>query len=309
MWKETLKYSLYRALVTPLAWLPMPVLYTLGTALRMVLEHVIKYRRKVVRQNLRNSFPEKPEAELREIEHDFYHQLADNFVETVKLLHMSDGEANRRIEVSGAELPNRYAAEGRPTILYLGHYANWEFVPKIKCHLGYDICAQVYKPLRNEAFDKLMLKVRSRFDPISIPQKRVFRQLVGWARAGKPFICGFIADHRSNLKVAHHITTFLNQTTQFNPGGEEIGNRIGAVYLYLDVEKLTRGHYRLTFKEIKPDEADADSPYTREYLRMLEQTIRRRPGLWLWSHRRWKWANQLKTDCHIETQPENNTTK
>lgn len=195
---------------------------------------------------------------------------------------------DRRIEVVGGELVDRLASEGHPVILYLGHYANWEFVPAIVRHFSVpEICAQVYKPQRDKAFDRLMLKIRSRFNPVSVPQAKVFRTLVGWYRAGTPFITGFIADHRSNSSVSHHATTFLNQHTPFNPGGEEIGKRINAAYLYLDVEKKSRGHYRLTFKPIEPESLEGDSPYTRRYLEMLEQTIRRRPGLWLWSHRRW----------------------
>ncbi len=289
--RESLKYSLYDAAFSTLALLPTPVLHALGSGARFVLERVLKYRRKVIRDNLRNSFPEKSEAEFREIEHDFYGQLADNFVETIKLLHISDAEVDRRITVEGGELVDRLASEGHPVVLYLGHYANWEFVPAIVRHFHVpQICAQVYKPLHDKAFDRIMLKVRSRFNPVSIPQARVFRTLVGWARDKVPFICGFIADHRSNERVSHHEMTFLNQRTQFNPGGEEIGKRINAAYLYLDVEKPRRGHYKFTFKPIVPPDPSEDSPYTREYLRMLEQTIRRRPGLWLWSHRRWKWT-------------------
>ena len=82
-------------------------------------------------------------------------------------------------------------------------------------------------------------------------------------------------------------TTFLGQRTPFSPGGEEIGDRVNAAYLYLDVEKTGRGHYRFAVKPIIPSSLEGDSPYTRRYLEMLEETIRRRPGLWLWSHRRW----------------------
>lgn len=303
MWNKV-KYHAMRLAFTGLALLPSGVLYTIGDGLRFMLERVMKYRRKIIRQNLRNSFPEKPEAELRQIEHDFYCQLADNFVETIKLLHISDREVDERIEVIGGEMVDRLSAEGHPVILYLGHYANWEFVPSIVRHFNIKICAQVYKPLRNKAFDRLMLKVRSRFNPVSIPQAKVFRQLVSWYRDGKPFICGFIADHRSNGHVSHHETTFLNQPTQFNPGGEEIGKRINAAYLYLDVTKPSRGHYRLEFKPIEPEDMTEDSPYTRQYLRMLEQTIRRRPGLWLWSHRRWKWNKYNLTNKSDTNTPE-----
>lgn len=304
---EKVRYALYNGVFSTLALLPTPALHALGSGLRFVLERVMRYRRRIVRSNLRNAFPEKTEAELLEIEHDFYSQLADNFVETIKLLNISDAEVDRRITVDGGEFVDRLAREGHPVILYLGHYANWEFVPAIVRHFSVpDVCAQVYKPQHDKAFDRLMLKVRSRFNPVSVPQAKVFRTLMGWARAGKPFICGFIADHRSNDHVSHHEMTFLNQNTQFNPGGEEIGKRINAAYLYLDIEKPSRGHYHLTFRPIVPDNPDEDSPYTRQYLRMLEQTIRRRPGLWLWSHRRWLWAqpsekNSQSENIHRET--------
>lgn len=286
--REKVTYALYRGFFTALALLPFWALYLLSDGIRYILEHWVKYRRDVIRMNLRNSFPEKSEQELREIEHDFYCQFADNFVETTKLLHISDKAVDKRVKVTGGELIDQAVAEGHPVVLYLGHYANWEYVPAIVRHIhGLEICAQVYKPQRDKAFDRLMLKVRSRFNSVSIPQEKVFRTLVRWYRDGIPFITGFIADHRSNSSVSHHATTFLNQHTPFNPGGEEIGKRINAAYFYLDIIKTSRGHYSLTFVPIEPTDMDMDSPYTRRYLEMMEETIRRRPGLWLWSHRRW----------------------
>lgn len=292
MMKERLQYALYRAGFTALALLPLSVLYVLSSGLRWMFERVLRYRREVIRTNLERVFPEMNAVERRAIEHDFYCQLADNFVETAKLLHISDKEVNRRISVHGTEMVEALAREGHPIIVYLGHYGNWEWVPaSVRTLAVPEFKSQVYKPLRDKAFDRLMLRVRSRFGTVSIEQERVFRTLVGMARDGKQPLCGFIADQRSNSRVAHHKTVFLGQPTHFNPGGEQIGDRINAAYVYLDVEKPRRGHYRFTFKRIVPpaDSAGTDSPYTREYLRMLEATIRRRPGLWLWSHRRWKW--------------------
>lgn len=288
--REKLKYALYRGAFGALSLLPFPVLYGISDFLYLILAKGMKYRRKIVRQNLRNSFPEKDEKELREIEKDFYRQFTDNIVETVKLLHISDREVDKRIKVTGGEIVDRLIGEGHPVVLYLGHYANWEWVPAIVRHFNApEFCAQVYKPLHDKAFDRLMLKVRSRFNPVSVPQKQVFRTLLRWRNEGRKFITGFISDHRANISVSHHRTTFLNQTTPFSPGGEEIGNRINAAYLYLDVEKPKRGHYHFTVKEIKPSDMTEESPYTRRYMEMLEETIRRRPGLWLWSHRRWKY--------------------
>ena len=290
--REKLTYGLYRGLFGAIALLPFPFLYGLSDILYFIIAKCMKYRQGLIRTNLRNSFPEKDNNELLKIENDFYRQFCDNIVETAKLLHISDKQVDKRITVTGGEIVDRLTSEGHPVILYLGHYGNWEWVPAIVRHFSVpEICAQVYKPLHDKAFDRIMLKIRSRFNPVSIPQKKVFRTLIGWRNEGRRFITGFIADQRSNLSISHHRTVFLNQTTPFNPGGEEIGGRINAAYLYLDVEKPLRGHYHFTFKEITPSEADmdGDSPYTRKYMSMLEETIRRRPGLWLRSHRRWRY--------------------
>lgn len=286
--KDRVVYFIYRLLLGVLALLPMAVLYGIGAAMRLLLQHVVKYRRKVIRQNLHMCFPEKSESDFRQIEDDFYRQFTDNIVETIKLLHMSDRLVDRLVEIHGAQLVDQAAAEGRSVILYLGHYANWELVPSIVRQFHNPlICAQVYKPLHDQAFNRLMLKIRNRFRPMSLPQKKVFRQLITWHRAGQPFICGFIADQRGNSGDNQRRTLFMGQQTDFNPGGEEVGQRINATYLYLDITKPLRHRYVLTFKPIEPVDMAVDHPYTRRYFEMLEATIRRRPGLWLWSHRRW----------------------
>lgn len=286
--REKLIYLFYRTIFGALSLLPFPILYGVSDMLYILLSKVIKYRRNIIRTNLKNSFPEKSETELREIEKDFYHQFADNIVESLKLLNISDREVDKRIRVSGGEIVDHYINAGQPVVLYIGHYANWEWVPAVVRHFNApEFCAQIYKPQRDKAFDKLMLKIRSRFNPISVPQKQTYRTLLRWGKDGRKFIVGFISDHRSNISVSHHRTTFLNQATPFSPGGEEIGSRINAKCLYLDVEKNKRGHYHFIIKDIVPTDLTVDSPYTVRYMEMLEETIRRRPGLWLWSHRRW----------------------
>ena len=134
-----------------------------------------------------------------------------------------------------------------------------------------------------------MLKIRSRFGLECIPQKKVVRRLLAVERSGKKFVIGFISDQRPLGSVLNHWTDFLGQDTPYVVGGESIGNHVDARFVYLDVEKTARGHYRLTFLPVIPDPSDdGPDPYTREFMKMLEKTIRREPAYWLWSHKRWK---------------------
>lgn len=185
---ERLKYGFYMALVKPLSWLPLWMLYGVSDVLRFVISNCMHYRRKVIRDNLSSCYPEKSRKELRQIEREFYKQFCDNIVETIKLLNISDRTMRRRLEVRDAALVEQAADEGKPVILYLGHYCNWEWVPAIT--LYYDrpkVSAQLYKPLHDRAFDKLMLKVRSRFGSVSIDKTalsaRCSASNATWARS------------------------------------------------------------------------------------------------------------------------------
>ncbi|MDE7412079.1 MAG: lysophospholipid acyltransferase family protein [Paramuribaculum sp.] len=294
------KYRLYMALFKPLSWLPLRMLYGISDMLRFLLQYVIKYRRKVVRENLTASLPDKSVSELRRIENQFYRQFADNIVETIKLLHISDRTINKRVKVLNSELVEDIARSGQPIMLYLGHYGNWEWVPAITLHFDEPkIAAQIYKAIHDEAFDKVMLRVRSRFKSQNIEQYSAMRTLLRFRRDYGTFIVGILDDHSPNHNRSAHYMPWLNHPyTIYNVGAEEIGRRLDAEFVYLDVEKPRRGHYTLTFKRIMPTETDTEYPYTREYMRMLEATIRRAPGYWLWSHKRWRYqpAEQTETE-------------
>ncbi|MCH5176301.1 MAG: lysophospholipid acyltransferase family protein [Prevotellaceae bacterium] len=275
------------------ALLPLRVLYVVSDATYFLLYYIIRYRRKVVRTNLINSFPEKTEAEIRSIERKFYLHLCDCIYETIKLLHISDKEMRKRAVIVNAELVEKIAATGKPIILFIAHYGNWEWVQEITLRYKYPKTnVAVYKKIHNPISAKVVEKMRLRYASscIIIPQAETLRTILKLKQQGEPFVAGLIADQRPPRFHQKLWITFLNQHTPLLTGGEDIGKRIGAHFLYLDVDKTRRGHYTMEFKDISTDESIEEYPYTIGYFRMLEQSIRRRPELWLWSHKRWKYA-------------------
>lgn len=291
---QRLRYALYLGLTYPLALLPTRVLHGLASGLAWLLGPVAGYRRRVVRGNLLDSFPEKSPEELRRIERAFYLTLADNIVETVKLLHISRAELQQRVTVTNPEVVDAIAAQGRPIVLYLAHYANWEWMTAMLYSYSPDIYScHIYKRLHDPAADRLMHRVRSRVPSQGLEIMQAVRQLLAIAREHPRMMCGFISDHRFNSAERQRTTPFLNHDTPYYVGGEAIGRKIGAAYLYLDVEKTGRGRYRLTFVPIDPAAIDGPDPVTRQYYSLLERTIRRAPQHWLWSHKRWPHAKPL----------------
>lgn len=276
-----------------MALLPLRILYGISYVLAFVAHSVIRYRLKVVRRNLQLCFPEMTPKERKAIERKFYLNLCDVIVETIKLLHISDSQLHRRVELRNTDLVKSIAERGEPIILFLAHFGNWEWVPSLTLQLNEPKeMGALYKPLRNKVMNRVSLRLRARFKSQCIPVKTAYRTVVEMRRQSPSFMIGFIADQRAlGVSLKHH-TVFFGQETAFYAGGETIGDRVNARYVYLDVERERRGYYTLTFREIDPQEdkslAQCDFPYTRRYFQMLEQSIRRQPYLWLWSHNRWK---------------------
>lgn len=273
------------------ALLPLSVLYTVSNCMYSVVYYLWRYRRKTVRKNLTRSFPEKSLLEIITIEKEYYRHFCDCVVETIKMLHLSDKELDKRVQVTNGELIERLAADGRPIVLYLGHYGNWEWVQAVTRHYKRPaINGEIYRPMHSKVMERVMTRLRSRFSTLLISQKHAFRTLLRMKQEGKQYLIGFIADQRPNSQSLNHWTTFLHQDTAYSAGGEEIGNRIDAHYIYLEVEKPQRGHYRMSFKPIMPRTKDVPHPYTLQYMKMMESTIIRAPQYWLWSHKRWRFA-------------------
>ena len=274
------------------AGLPLGVLYLLSDLAYLFIYYIIRYRRRLVRENLRCAFPEKGEREIAGIERAFYRNLCDVFIEAFKCLNITDDEMRRRVEILNCELPERLAGEGKNIFMLLGHLGCWEWYQEVcmryrKPKKG----AEIFKHIESPYFSSLMHEIRSRWDTTQIEMRQTVRTMLQWNAEGEPFLCGFISDQRPDTKVKD-VVTFLNQQTWYAPGAEELAQKVNAELVYLDAEKTSRGHYRLTFKEIKPNEEERLSryPLSRCFWRMLEQNICRQPEIWLWSHNRWqKW--------------------
>lgn len=141
------------------------------------MSRVVRYRHKVIWKNLKNSFPEKTDNELRLIERGFYHWFCDYIVETLKLITMSKEQLMKRMTFTGTEELNRILSEGKSAGVYLGHLGNWEWITSLPYWVDNALCCQLYHPLENEYFDRLFKYVRERQGALCIPMQESLRRL------------------------------------------------------------------------------------------------------------------------------------
>lgn len=291
--KKGLSYIAYALSYTfwyTMSLLPMSLLYVFSDCLYLLVGKVVKYRHKVIWKNLKDSFPEKDEAELQRIEREFYHYLCDYLVETIKLLNMSKRELRQRMVFTGIEEMNELLEKGVSCAVYLGHYGNWELITSLPLWVSEKAqCCQVYHPLENERFDKLFKSVREKHHALCIPMAETLRQVVSYRQKKQPIVIGYIADQAPFWNNIHHWVDFLNHDTPVLTGSERIIKKTGQAVFYGDVSRVRRGYYQCDFKLITTESAKyKDWEITDKYFQLLEETIRRQPELYLWSHKRWK---------------------
>jgi KDO2-lipid IV(A) lauroyltransferase len=268
--------------------LPFWMLYCLSDILYFPLYYFIRYRRKIVRKNLTNAFPEKILKEIVRTEKKFYAFFCDCFVETLKLFSMDEKTIRKRMTFEGIEEVEKAMGNDKSCILYVAHYCNWEWVSSLPMYFNPRFFrGQIYHPLENKLFDRLFFKIRGRFQGESIPREKTLRKIVGLKQENKQFIIGFISDQIPNGSSMRHWTDFLHQDTSVFVGAERIARQTGSVSFYADIRRIKRGYYNCRFIPLACRE-QSEYALTDLYFQYLEKTIQRDPPYWLWSHNRWK---------------------
>lgn len=284
-------YYIVLYLLYAFSLLPLRVLFVFSDMLYVLLYKMVGYRKKLVRKNLRDCFPEKSEEELHGIEKKFYHYFCDYIFETIKLTSMSKDEMRKRVHYTGVNHIEEYIAGGRNVVLYIGHYCNWEWVTSIGLHVGKDVMGlQIYHILNNKVFNALMLTIRGRMGTSSVSMQLVLRKIIEIKRAGQKMVLGCISDQVPLSQATYHFCDLLNHKyTPVITGSETIAKKCDFSAVYFDISRPRRGYYNIDIVPMASRAKDyADYELTDMYFHLLEKSIRRNPEYWLWTHNRWK---------------------
>lgn len=276
--------------------LPWPVLRGISSGLAWLARCVVRYRIGVCTDNISSSFPEMTPAEVKKTAKGFYQFLADYFLETIKMGSMKADEMRDRMRFENIGQLNDDLRAGRNVSIFLGHFCNWEWVSTMPLWLDLTTGAvpcQIYHPLSNVAADQVFGKLRTRFGATNLPMATSAKTLLEMQAKGVPSVTGYIADQTPTSRSIHHWLPFLNHDTPVFTGGEKISRKLHATAYYLDMTRTERGRYVGKFVKISDDAASEEpNAVTERYFAKLEESIRRQPSLWLWTHRRWRAKRQ-----------------
>jgi KDO2-lipid IV(A) lauroyltransferase len=276
--------------------LPLPVLYIFSDFLYLVLYYVVSYRRNVVATNLKNSFPEKTDKELKTIEKKFYRHLSDLLIETFKSTHMTKANQKKRFTYSNLEIIDKLREEKRDIIAVLGHYNNWEWPTLLPYYLKYKTII-IYKPLQNKYFNSFINNHRSEHGIVLTPTSQVIREIINYRKNDINTVSVFISDQIPSKGDIKYWTTFLNQDTAVFTGAGKIASKYDMAMVFFHVQKVKRGYYNLNIELLFDHTAGlSEEVITEKHVRRLEEIIKEKPENWIWSHRRWKHKKPVEND-------------
>jgi KDO2-lipid IV(A) lauroyltransferase len=276
-----------------LSLLPFKVLYVLSDILYFILLKVFKYRLEVVTKNLKNAFPEKSDHEIQRIITKYYKNLCDSIVETLKLISISKEELSRRM-VCNWEMFDSMTIQNRNGQGYMSHQFNWEWGTVLCNWYAPRRFTGLYLRLTNKVMDKIFIKIRSRSGTRLIDIDQMQQQMADVQ--GKESLWGFIADQNPPVvrRASWHL--FLNQQTAFFKAPETVARRYNNLVYFGEMIKIKRGYYQIKMKLAFENPKDTkEGEITEAYVRHLEDSIKRQPENWVWSHRRWKHVYPSKT--------------
>lgn len=269
-----------------LSLIPWRVIYFISDGLYALVYYVFGYRKEVVMKNLSIAFPEKTEAERIRIAKDFYLNFTDSFVEMVKLVSISAKEFDKRFTVNADVLKDLYPS-GQNVQIHAGHFFNWEFLNLgVSKNSPYPLIG-IFTALSNKHFDRLIKKIRSRFGTILISTGEFRTSFHKYTN--QPYALGLIADQNPVDPANAYWVRFFGKLTPFVKGPEKGAKGKNTAVVMADLYRVKRGYYRadLTLLTTKPKETPVGY-ITRELIHHIEESIKKRPHNYLWSHRRWK---------------------
>ena len=271
-----------------LSRLPLSVLYALSDFLFFVSFHMVKYRRKLVRKNLKNSFPSKSETELKKIEKDFYKNLCDYAVEMLKLFTIKQDELNKRVKFINPEVSIKYTQAGQSLLNLASHQFNWEWLLAAGSFILPAQMDFVYQPVNNKFFDSFSQACRTRFGAYGIRRDSVAREVI--KRKNIVRNIAIVGDQYPGYgHDKRYEATFLHQSTVFFSGPNQLAQLTQYPVLYYAMRKVSRGYYEAKIIELAlPPYEKENTDVLRNYIYEVENVIDKDPAGWLWSHNRWK---------------------
>jgi KDO2-lipid IV(A) lauroyltransferase len=255
----------------------------------VLIYYIIGYRKKVVQSNLKLAFPDTSDKEIKRITKQFYKHMCDMFLEMIKSISITSTQLKKRFIIKNPEELQRLEKQNKTVVVMYGHYASYEWSYVVENHINFKGFG-IYKKIKNPYFDKLVRRIRGKYNTTLIPTKEAISTITENEANGIKGVIAFLSDQSpKSVRKNHHWTTFFDIEVPCFTGAEMLAKKLDLAVTYLKIEKVKRGHYEAEFVSLADDaKIYKDYDITDKFTKILEDQIRKAPEYYLWTHKRWK---------------------
>ena len=255
--------------------------------------NVIEYRKKVVLENLKLSFPEKSDKELKKISKKFFKHLTDLIMESIKSFTISKKQISKRYTYKNTEMVNKYVQQGKNIALVGAHQANWEWSISLPLVLNIDLYG-AYTKLNNKYFEKWVRNSREKFGVIGYKTSDTVRGMQKNFNNKKQGAYILLSDQSPQLHKTYYWRDFFGIKVPIHTGAEMLSKKFDLVVINYVTRKVKRGYYETDFQLITDSPKEfKDYQITDKYTELTEKNIRLQPEFYLWSHKRFKHRDKV----------------
>ncbi|MDF1544233.1 MAG: lysophospholipid acyltransferase family protein [bacterium] len=253
--------------------------------------NLLKGRRNVALGNLRHAFPMKSEAELAPITRAVFENVGRTAVEVARF-GVTTAERLKEIVVpAGREQLDRALEAGNGGIFLTAHFGNWELSACWLAAMGYPIDILVLAQ-HNDLFDRMLNRSRNRMGVGTMLVGQNTRDIFRALKQNK--LVGIAPDQHDPSR--NLIIDFFGRKAAAARGPALFSIRTGAPILPFLLRRIRHDrHEFISGDPIFPPSGGDESSQVREmvlsYHRFYEEVITRYPDQWMWTHRRWKAAD------------------
>ena len=286
--RHAVEAAAVRGAVAALAPLPDSARLSLGRAVGRIYARFGRRRSEIARRNLRLAFPEKGAAEIERILFACAEHFGSVFFDFLNVTRLAPGQLRERVTVEGLE--NYFAAldRGKGVFLLSAHLGNWEIGALAAGLLRVPI-SSVVRPLDNPRLEKALASARGRFGNRTIAKKRAARDVLRELRSGG--VVAILIDQNVLAREAVFVP-FFGRLAATSPAVGLLQKKTNAAVVPVFCRPSGDGRYDLRFERpvlLSDFPADAaPEELTARYTRVVEEAVRREPGMWLWMHNRWR---------------------
>ena len=281
-----------KSLLKTVSVLPMSLLYRLSGPFYLLLFYILRFRKKIARDNIRRSFKDMGKTWQSRVLKKHYRNLCHVTLEIARSLAMPPADLERRVRFTNLEVIREPLRNNQPVLLAMAHHCNpvWAILA-LGQHLDKPV-EGIYQPLHVDWLNELTLESLSRFNITPLPARTCTAQLI--RRATDPRAIAIVADQAPRGRDKAYWTNFLHQDTPFYLGLEMIAKMFRYPVYFMALKRTKRGRYEASFLELASPPYEKDSHLISEhYARAVERQVLEAPQDWLWTHRRWKKKKSL----------------